>query len=118
MDYCLNCILFCYDKMRNCSYNMYKLFFWMFYLFKIAIVLLIIVIAYYILDELLRPEFIEGLGAFQLMTVGIGAQRSVRNQVLCTTALSYNEYTLGLMQENINEYAKERNNDAYTQDET
>merc|ERR1719361_1027143 len=115
MDYMLNCILYCYDKMHRCSYNLYKVFFWVWYLFKIAIVVMIVMMAYYILSEVLTPEFIEQLGAFQLMTIGLGAQRSVRNQVLATTALGYNQYTLVNMENSMISYAQERNDDAFQQ---
>ena len=115
MDYMLNCVIFCHDKMRRASYNFYKLFFWVWYLFKLAVVVIVVLMAYYVLSAVLTPDFIEGLGAFQLMTIGLGAQRSVRNQVTCTTALGYNEYTLVNMENSMKSYAGERNADAEQQ---
>eukprot|EP01084_Bolivina_argentea_P112165 200059_1 len=49
------------------------------------------------------------------MTVGIGAQRTVRNQVICSTALGYNQYTLMNLDRSVGDYAKERNTDAWVQ---
>eukprot|EP01084_Bolivina_argentea_P112166 200060_1 len=47
------------------------------------------------------------------MTVGIGAQRTVRNQVICSTALGYNNYTLSNLERSVGDYAVERNTDAW-----
>eukprot|EP01084_Bolivina_argentea_P112167 200062_1 len=49
------------------------------------------------------------------MTVGIGAQRTVRNQVICSTALGYNNYTLTNLDRSVGDFAKERNTDAWGQ---
>eukprot|EP01083_Nonionella_stella_P179915 640099_1 len=115
IDYCLNCVIFCHDKLYRLSYNLWKIFFWVWWLLKIMIVALLILMLYYLVDQILTVEFIEGIGTFQLMTVGIGAQRSVRNQVLCTTALGYNNYTLTNLDQSVGHYAQERNDDAWTQ---
>merc|ERR1719410_1935795 len=117
MDMCLNCVLYCYDKINSIFYECYKLFYWVWYLFIIAIIIILVMMAYYILDQLLTPEFIEGMGAYQLLTIGLGAQRSVRNQVIATTALGYNEYTLVNMEDNMRLFAQERNDDAFQQNE-
>eukprot|EP01084_Bolivina_argentea_P270302 459575_1 len=48
MDYCLNCIIYCHDKLFRLSYNAWKLFFWVWFLLKIAIVALIVLMLYYL----------------------------------------------------------------------
>eukprot|EP01083_Nonionella_stella_P076128 207275_1 len=115
IDYCLNCIIYCHDKLFRLSYNLWKLFYWFWWLFQIAIVALLVLMLYYLADQILTVQLMEAIGTFDLMTVGIGAQRSVRNQVLSTTALGYNNYTLANMHRSVADYAKERNDDAWQQ---
>ena len=72
-----------------------------------------ILMVYIIVDNVISIDFIIGLGTFDLLTAGIAAQRSVRNEVICTTALSYNNYTLELLQDSRQTYAQEKNEQAW-----
>jgi hypothetical protein len=64
---------------------------------------------YYLIDEIINVNFIKKLEIFPLLTSALAAQRSVRNSVICTTALTYNKYTLTDMEASRLQYAVQMN---------
>ena len=112
-DMCLQCIIYCDNKIEYCGYNLMKIF----YLFQIIlylfILILIVLACYVIIDQVITVEFIEKLGIFSILTSGIAAQRTVRNQVISVTAVGYNKFTLNTMLSSMQTYAFEKNMQAF-----
>ena len=71
----------CYDCLSDCGYNLWKLLYWIWQIFKICILIVLIFIIYVIVDNVVSENFFVSIGTFDLLTVGIAAQRSVRNEV-------------------------------------
>ena len=64
---------------------------------------------YIVVSNVASVNFIIGLGTFDLLTIGLAAQRSIRNEVICMTALSYNNYTFALLQDVLSTHVEEKN---------
>ena len=112
-DKVLNCVIWCHDKIRHCGYNLWKFIYWGWVILRLIILVVVIYMAYVLVDGIVSVDFIISLGTFDLLTVGLAAQRSIRNEVICTTALAYNNYTLGLLSDSRETYAKEKNEQAW-----
>ena len=80
---------------------------------QLAVVAALILILYIIADQILTVEFIQNFGVFSLMTAGPAAQRAVLNQVLSTTALTYNNYTINQIAQSSADFATTKNQQAY-----
>lgn len=114
--WCQFLIGFCsllHDKCYYLRYNSFKLFYWVMAVLQLVMVAAFIFILYIIADQVLTVEFIRNLGAFNLMTTGIAAQRAVRNQVLSTTALAYNNYTINNLERSSSDFAAAKNQESW-----
>ena len=113
LDTLLNAVMFCHDKLNRFTYNLWKVFYWIWLLLKLAIAGCFVMILYVLVDQIIDPDFINGMGIYYFMTAGIRVQRSVRNEVLSTTALAYNNYTLANMESTIDALRTGWNDDAW-----
>jgi hypothetical protein len=108
-DYALSAIICIDNKMRNVVYECWKFGYWVWLIFNLSIIVIVLLIMYYVIDQVITEDFIDALGIFDLLTVGLAAQRAVRNEVICTTAAKYNNYTLYQISLNRQSYAIEKN---------
>ena len=112
-DKFLSMIMWCHDKFYYLQYSCVKLCYWITVLFQLFVAGAIILMLYIIVDQILTVDFINQLGTFSLMTTGIAAQRAVRNQVLSTTALSYNNYTISTIDQATTDFAQDKNQESW-----
>ena len=63
-DMCLNCIIYCDNKIQYCGYNMAKLFYWLQVILCLCILILIVLACYIIVDQVITVQFIEQLGGY------------------------------------------------------
>jgi len=113
IDKVLSMVMWIHDKCYYLRYNMFKMFYWVMAVLQLLVVAAAILIMYYIADQVLTVDFISDLGTFNLMTTGIAAQRAVRNQVLSTTALSYNNYTISTIEQASTDFAATKNQESW-----
>ena len=61
-DMCLQCIVYCDNKIQYCGYNITKLFYWLQVILCLSILILIVLACYVVVDQVITVEFIEQLG--------------------------------------------------------
>ncbi|ETO26453.1 hypothetical protein RFI_10687 [Reticulomyxa filosa] len=124
-DKVLSSVIYCSGYCSNVTYTCWKLFYWIWLLVQLLILLSFLLLMYFLIDQIINVNFIKQLQIFpllikkyktniltlkkKLLTSGLAAQRSVRNSVICTTALTYNNYTLANMKKSRIQYAIEKN---------
>jgi len=113
VDKCLSAVMWLHDKCYYLRYTVFKMFYWVTAVLQLVVVGSLILMLYILADQVLTVDFIHDLGTFNLMTTGIAAQRAVRNQVLSTTALSYNNYTISTIEQASSDFAATKNQESW-----
>jgi hypothetical protein len=112
-DKCLSALICMTDQCSNMGMLFWKLFYFAWAFFLLGFAFLCILAMYILIDTVVSEKFIKALGIFDLMTSGLASQRITRNQVICSTAASYNNYTLTQMRYSREIYATQKNLQAY-----
>ena len=90
---CCGCIRSCFRCMNDIDNVVWKLIKKIWELVLLASIVFVILLAYYLVDQLISTETIGAFGVFQGMTLQQTLQRTVRNEEL--TALAQSKNTLG-----------------------
>jgi len=89
-DMFLSCFLYIHDKIFNMHYYCWRICPYLFLLCNLGMFVVFLIVCYFLISQLIDLDTIDGMGVFSAMTVALGTQKLIRNEVLAYQAFYAN----------------------------
>jgi len=78
-------------KIKRLDHTLWILFGKMLFLMQVTALLMVVIIAYWVVDNAIKLDTFDQLGVFSAMTAAPATQKTLRNEQLVTKAVAYNK---------------------------